>query len=230
MTSVNGTAENFRPSGASMGRVALSHPDCVADELADYLAGLTITQGHGVGLPMFIMPWEAKFVAGTFKPDVLTAAITVARNNGKTGFCGALGAAAVTGPLAQPRAEVALVAASFKQARILFGHSKAYLRPEWERHPRDWRISDTTNMARMEHRPSGVTLVAHAANSETLHGLAPSLALLDEPDKWETNDADKMVAAITTGMGKLSGAKVIALGTYPSSDAHWFARWLARGS
>ena len=131
------------------------------------------------------------------------------------------------GPLAQPRAEVALIAASFKQARLLFGHAKAYLRPEWERHPRDWRVSDTSNIARLEYRPSGIVLTAHAAKADTMHGLAPSLALLDEPDKWEDNEADKMISAIVTGMGKLSGAKVIALGTYPTSDAHWFARWLA---
>ena len=192
-----------------MGSVALPHTDCVADELADYLAGLTITQGHGVGLPMFIMPWEAKFVAGTFKPDVLTAALTLGRNNGKTGLCGALGAAAVTGPLAQPRAEVALIAASFKQARLLFGHAKAFLQPEWERHPRDWRISDTSNLARLEHRPSPDRdlLVAHAANVRDHCTAWPlALALLDEPDQvGDEADADKMVSAIVTGHGEAIG-------------------------
>ena len=193
-----------------MGRLSSPHTDCLADELTAYLEALTITQGFGAGLPMFVMPWEERFLRGTFTPDVGTSALTLGRNNGKTGFVGALGAAAVTGPLAQPRAEVALVAASFKQARLLFGHAKAYLRPEWERHPRDWRVSDTSNLARLEHRPTGIVLTAHAAKAETIHGLAPSLALLDEPAQWPAEESEGLLAGITSGMGKLVGGKVIA--------------------
>ena len=39
-----------------------------------------------------------------------------------------------------------------------------------------------------------------------------------------------MLAAIRTGLGKVPGSRLIALGTRPVSDAHWFAGMLAGGA
>ena len=35
-----------------------------------------------------------------------------------------------------------------------------------------------------------------------------------------------MLSAITTGTGKVSGSRVVAIGTRPASNEHWFSRWL----
>ena len=51
--------------------------------------------------------------------------------------------------------------------------------------------------------------------------------LADEPAQWEAAKRDKMLAALRTGLGKVPGAKMLALGTRPADDGHWFARQLA---
>ena len=90
--------------------------------LIDYLEGLTITQGRLAGQPFPLFPWERRFVKGAFRSGVSEAALSVARGNGKTTLVAGLGAAAVDGPLAVPRAETLLVASSFEQGRISFEH------------------------------------------------------------------------------------------------------------
>ena len=47
----------------------------------------------------------------------------------------AIGAAALVGPLVTPRAETAIVASSFAQARIAFDHVLAFLRPHMATSP-----------------------------------------------------------------------------------------------
>ena len=39
-----------------------------------------------------------------------------------------------------------------------------------------------------------------------------------------------MLAAIRTGLGKVPGSRLVALGTRPATDGHWFARMLAGGA
>ena len=36
----------------------------------------------------------------------------------------------------------------------------------------------------------------------------------------------KMIAALRTGLGKTPGSRLIALGTRPADELHWFARLL----
>ena len=72
--------------------------------LTDYLAGLTVTQGRRAGEPLTVLPWQRKFVAGAFKPGRTTAALSVARGNGKTVLVAGIACAALDGPLMVPRA------------------------------------------------------------------------------------------------------------------------------
>ena len=53
-------------------------------QLESYLRGLTITQGRLAGEPFKVLPWERRFIAGAFADGVGTAALSVARGNGKT--------------------------------------------------------------------------------------------------------------------------------------------------
>jgi len=39
-----------------------------------------------------------------------------------------------------------------------------------------------------------------------------------------------MLAALRTGLGKLPGSRMVALGTRPADESHWFSRWLADGA
>ena len=61
------------------------------------------------------------------------------------------------------------------------------------------------------------------------HGLAPVLVVGDEPAQWPGTTSEKMLAALRTSMGKIDGARLIALGTRPADSSHWFQGMLDGG-
>ena len=195
-------------------------------ELLEYVQNLTITQGVHVGERFTVLPWEKRFLRGAFKPGISTAALTVGRGNGKTTLIGAIGAAAVNGPLAQPRAEVLVVASSFNQARIDFEHIKAFLLPAIDADPQAWRVQDSANYAQITYRPTGASIRAIASDPRRAHGRAPALVIADEPAQWTASTSEKMLSALQTSLGKIPNSRMIALGTRPADDDHWFSRWL----
>ena len=192
--------------------------------LIDYISALEITQGEGVGASFPLFPWESRFLRGAFK-TAGDAALSVARGNGKTTLLSGVAAAFVDGPLRQPRAEVIIAASSFSQARIAFEHVRAFLGPKIA-DKQTWRVWDTSQTASIEHRPSGARVRCIGCDPKRAHGLAPALVLADEPAQWERTKAEGMVAALRTAMGKLAGARMIALGTRPDSPDHWFSKIL----
>ena len=128
--------------------------------LTDWLETLTVTQGSRVGEPFTGWPWERRFVDRVFGDGADTAALSIARGNGKSTLVAALAAAAVQGPLAQPRAETVIVASSFHPARIAWEHSVAFLQPWIEEAPKDWKIEDSSNRASVTHKPTGARVRA----------------------------------------------------------------------
>ena len=99
--------------------------------LIDYLEQLTVTQGDLVGEPVTVFPWERKFLKGAFAPGVSTSALSIGRGNGKTSFIAAIAAAALDGPLAQPRSEILLVASNtLTSPDCLSPRSSLFGRPE----------------------------------------------------------------------------------------------------
>ena len=95
--------------------------------LPGYLRTLTVTEGRRAGELFTVLPWQARFLRGAFAPGVQWAGLSVARGNGKTALLSGVAAAALDGPLAVPRAETIIVAASFSQARIAFDHVREFL-------------------------------------------------------------------------------------------------------
>ena len=197
----------------------------LAADLIGYVGGLTLAGGDHDGEPFEVLPWERRFVRGAFKVRG-DAALSVARGNGKSGLVGALACAVVDpdGPLNATRAEVVCVAASFAQAQIIFEDVKLYLGVESSN--RTWRVNDTANNARIEHRATGARIRCLGANPATMHGIRPKLVLADEPAQWEQAKADRALAALRTSLGKVPGSRLIALGTQPDGEGHWFSRLL----
>ena len=72
----------------------------------------------------------------------------------------------------------------------------------------------------------GASVKCLASDPRRAHGLAPVLTLLDEPAQWPENVSERMVAALRTAAGKQPQSRMIALGTRPASETHWFQRWL----
>lgn len=192
--------------------------------LVRHLAGLTVTQGQGVGDPFTVLPWQRRFCLGAFKVAG-DAALSVARANGKTTLCAGIADAVLRGPLRQPRAECVVVASSFDQARLTFDHVLAFGGEEYLDR-RTWRVQDTANRASIEHRATGAKVRCIGSDPKRMMGLAPLLVLADEPSSYDHTKRDAAIAALRTSMGKIPGSRLIAFGTRPSDDSHWFSKML----
>ncbi|MCY3812455.1 MAG: terminase large subunit, partial [Gammaproteobacteria bacterium] len=198
-----------------------------ADRIIRYLSGLTLAGGDHDGQPFTVLRWERRFIRGAFGVEG-DAAMTVARGNGKSAVVAGLACAVADpeGPLHGNRREVVCVASSFGQAKIIFEDCLAMLRAKVGLDKSYWRIQDSENRALIEHRASGARIRCIGSDPKRAHGLRPALALLDEPAQWDSAKADRMLAAIRTGLGKSPGSRLIALGTRPSDPTHWFAKML----
>ena len=192
--------------------------------LLEYISGLEITQGEGVGESFPLFPWERRFLRGAFAVDG-DAALSVARGNGKTTLLSGVASAFVDGPLRRPRADVIIAASSFGQARISFEHVRAFIGDRLEIKT-EWRVWDTAQNAAIEHRPTGARVRCIGCDPKRAHGLAPALVLADEPAQWEASKTERMVSALRTSMGKIPGSRMVALGTRPDDPEHWFSKLL----
>ena len=200
----------------------------VAAALIEYIGALSITQGAGAGGKFSLQKWETRFLTGAFAVQG-DAALSVARGNGKSTLIAGVACAALDGPLQTPRADVVCVASSFTQGRVIYESVLAAMRAKGEdlADRSKWRVQDSANSATVEHRPSGARVRCIGSDPKRMHGLAPVLALLDEPAQWPPAQRDAMRAALSTGLGKVPGSRMVALGTRPSDSSHWFARMLA---
>ena len=199
-------------------------------DLIEYVSGLCLSQGRLADEYFRPLPWQKQFITETFKPGVSTAALSVARGNGKTALLSAIAAATVDGPLAVPRGETIIVASSFEQARIAFEHIAAFMGSGIYQDKNRWRVWDTAQQARIECRLTGARVRVMGSDPRRAHGLAPVLILCDEPAQWDDNKSERMVAALRTAAGKQTSCKFVALGTRPASQDHWFSRMLAGGA
>ena len=199
--------------------------------LTEYIATLTITQGAGAGAPIRLLSWQKRFLRGAFAVDG-DAALSISCGNGKSTLVAAIACGVIDGPLRQSRAEVVCVASSFAQGRIIFEHVIAFLDALGHNlsDRKQWRVQDSANCATVEHRPTGARVRCIGSDPKRAHGLAPLLVLSDEPAQWEQGKRDAMLAALRTAMGKLDGSRLIALGTRPADDEHWFAKMLDGGA
>ena len=192
--------------------------------------GLTLVGGDGDGGPFRLLPWERRFITRTFSQDG-DAALTVGRGNGKSALLGAVACAVLDpeGPLHGPRREVVCCASSFSQGRVIFEDVTALLRARYDGLPRQvWRWQDSQNAAILEHRETGGSRVrCIGSDPKRAHGLRPFLVLADEPAQWPVATSEKMFQALRRGLGKVPGSRLVALGTRPEGQDHWFSRMLA---
>ena len=200
----------------------------ISAEIIEFLGGLTVVGGDLDGVGFSVLPWERRFIQGAWR-GASDAALSVGRGNGKSALVAGIAAAVVDpeGPLHGRRKEVVCVAASFEQSRIIYEDVLSFL---GERNALDdrkvWRKQDSVNRAMLEYRASGCRIRCIGSDPSKAHGLRPALVLADEPAQWDGAKAERMVAALRTGLGKVPGSKLIALGTRPADETHWFARML----
>ena len=199
-----------------------------AKALVKYLSSLTVTQGRHAGQKFKVLPWQRDFVLGAFEKKTRSAALSVARGNGKTTLVAGIACATLDGPLMVPRGQTILVASSFEQARIAFEHCLAFMGDKIK-DKSVWKVWDTAQQARIENRETGAMVRCIGSDSSRAHGHAPFLVLADEPAQWGPT-SDKMLAALKTAAGKQPGSRFIALGTRPADPDHWFSKMLLGGN
>ena len=197
--------------------------------LIDYLSALHVTQGRRAGQTFEVLPWQRRFLRGAFAPGATTAALSVARGNGKTALLSAVACATLDGPLMVPRSETLIVASSFGQACIAFEHVVAFMGDKLKDRQR-WRLWQSGQLAKIQCKETGATVKCLGSDPKRAHGLAPSLVLADEPAQWPTSTGDRMLAALRTAAGKQPDSRFVALGTRPAAHDHWFSRMLAGGA
>ena len=198
-------------------------------DLIRYLCGLTISQGRLAGQAFAVLPWQSRFVRGTFRPGIQSAALSIGRGNGKTALLSGIACATLDGPLMVPRGETVIVASSFEQARIAFEHVVAFMGGQLADKGR-WKVWDTAQQARIEDRKTGARVRCIGSDPRRAHGLAPVLVLADEPAQWPESTGERMVAALRTAAGKQPHSRFVALGTRPADPEHWFAKALNGGA
>ena len=212
-----------------MGGGTRAHNLSLPGDLIAYLGSLTLSGGDHDGAPFVVLPWKRRFVRGAFgQPG--HAALSVARGNGKSALVAGIAAAVVdpAGPLHGNRREAVAVASSFDQSRVIFEDVLSFLRARHDLSDRKrWRVQDSANRATVEYRATGAWVRTIGSDPSKAHGLRPALALIDEPAQHDAAKTDRMLAAIRTGLGKVPASKMIALGTRPALESHWFARMLA---
>ena len=197
-------------------------------DLAGWCSDLAVTQGEGVGDALTLWPWEVDVLRRIEALPGGELALTVAAGAGKTTLAASICAAAVAGPLAQPRGTVIGVAGSFTQALILADHVQAFLKPITDADPDRWRVLRSESVALVEDRETGAQFRAREASARTLHGSAPSLIVADEPAQMLPTQSAAIYSAIRSRLGKLPGSRLFAIGTRSADAAHWFSRLLKR--
>ena len=199
------------------------------EAVREYIAGLVITQGHGEGEPFQILPWQDKLLRVLFAVEEeerkRKAGASMGRGNGKSTLVAALGCAFLDGPLRQKRGQFSAIASSFD-----LGYEALFEPVKWTLEAHDnpaFKVLDSSNRARIEHKATGAKFRLHAANAKTVHGLAGPFFVIDESAQYNpVQRAVEMFNACETAAGKMPGSLTLAIGTKPETDAHPFSRLL----
>ena len=199
-----------------------------ATDLVEYCEGLVVTQGDHLGETLTVLPWQRAYLERVQSASGGELGLSVAAGAGKSTLLGAICAAGVYGPLAQPRADVLCIAGSFSQAGLVFDAALAFLQPLIDADPKRFRVLRSEQSALVEDRATGAKLQAREASARTLHGAIVSLIVADEPSQWLQTQRDKIYAALRSRLGKVPGSRLLAIGTRPDDPGHWFARLLQR--
>ena len=198
------------------------------NQLIERLERVPCGDGDQLGEPYRLLKYQKQFLHGALADGVIRAGFTLGRGGGKTGLASMLGFAALClSPLCRPGFECAAVASSFNQALLIGRSVKTSLELVGFKFGKneEFRVRDSQNMFEIQSNKSRARFRVYGSDSKRAHGLRPNLLLCDEPSQWETG-GEKLAAALRTSLGKRKGARMLAFGTRPDSEAHWFERML----
>lgn len=204
-----------------------------AGQLVEWIeSGLHIHQGPARGEPFTLVRHFRRFVREAFKVRTTTAALSQARGGGKSTTIGAVCAAHIVGPLAQPHSEIVVAAPSMRQCQIIYRSTRALLGPWIDAEgPRVWAETNTHAIQRMRNRRTGIEFFAvPATNPDRLEGFQPVLVIVDEAAALNPNTSEQVRAILNTSAGKIEGFKMLAISTWPVDPTGWFTAWCEGGA
>ncbi|WP_419936901.1 hypothetical protein [Candidatus Palauibacter sp.] len=199
----------------------------LGDALVSFLGALRVPEGEAAGERLEVLDWQREFVEAAFSPGVISGALSVGRGCGKTVLLAGLGAAVLAGPLAGHRRQCVIVSATLEQGRIVFDHLRELVAKGIALGA--LTVRKTAASPAVVHEESGSSVVVRTCSGRSLHGLAPTLILCDEPAQWRASQRDAVRSALATSLGKIAGARMLTVGTRSSDSAHWFERELTDG-
>ncbi len=178
---------------------------------------------------MKLRPFQQKFVNGATAPGIDTAALSLARGNGKSWLGARLLTRCLTpgDPLHEAGKEYLLLAASLEQARLTYQFCRADLEPTGE-----YRFLDSVTRLGICHKATNTRLRVMSSKAKSAFGIVHCPLLVgDEPGCWETVGGTMMADAIQTSLGKPGSAlKVIFIGTLAPSTGGWWHELVGAGS
>lgn len=176
-----------------------------------------------------LMPFQQTFLDNATRPDIRTAALSLPRGNGKSSLAGYLATRILTpgDDLFRPGKESVLLAASYKQARIVYRFARDMLEPQGIHH-----FTDSSNRVMIEHRPTKTRLDLYGSNAKAAMGLVNCpWVIADEPGAWEVNAGTLMFDAIRGAQGKPgSPLKALYIGTLAPALGGWWHDMITTGS
>ena len=189
----------------------------IAAAVIRHVESLELTEGPHRGKRFTLDAWQRKFVRGAFREGIQTGILSVARGGGKSTLsAGIATAAAEGGPLFEPRGLVVLAAAGQRQVEILFHHIQSFMASRFRADRKRWGIRNSTQRSEITDHETGWRLLGVPMEPGRVHGLAPSLTIMDEVAQWPKNEAEEMFTALKTAAGKQSDSRQLLISTYPA--------------
>ena len=157
--------------------------------------------------------------------------MSIARSNGKSWLAARLAADFLLAE-GDRDAEAVIVASSYQQAKIAYRYALGMLADAGHdvSDRAEWVLRDSSNVGLVRRKATGRAIRALGCDPKRAHGRRVGLAIADEPAQWPSGSSEAMLAALRTGLGKIAGARMIAIGTQPADAGHWFSDWLAGGA
>ena len=181
-------------------------------------------------MDLTLRPWQRRFIRGALAPGIDTAALCMARGNGKSSLVAHLAKRALTpgDALFVSGAESHVAAASIGQAR----RTTFKLLREMIGESADYRIAESAITCHVIHVASNTRISVLASSGKTAQGLVRCPFLFaDEPGAWETAGGELLHDAIETAKGKPGcNLRAIYIGTLAPSMGGWWHDLIADGS
>ena len=196
----------------------------LADKVIRFAELLTVTSGRLAGERMRVLPHIEAAIRGTLAPGVRTACISWPRKQSKTcGYASVLALAALVGPLAVRRGQVATASASRDQAGLVFDEVAAFLRAEPELYP---LVNISESRKTITSLTNGSTFKALSADATTAHGLGLDLYIMDEAAQQRDS---ALWDVLFTSQSARKNPRAIAVGTRSQDPNHFFSKMLDYG-